>query len=50
MNKKCGAKSVLQATEKDLRNQLKSDKIEEVKNQLKQKVVERVSMETAIQV
>lgn len=50
MNKKRGAKSVLQSTEKDLRSQLKGEKIEDVKNKLKQKVIERVSMEAAIQV
>ncbi|KAI6189602.1 hypothetical protein M3Y97_00026100 [Aphelenchoides bicaudatus] len=49
MNKKRGARGILQTTEKELRGQLKGEKIEEVKNKLKQKVIERVSMETAIQ-
>jgi DNA repair protein RAD50 len=50
MNQKIGSKNELQKTEKDLRTQLKGEKMQDIKDKLKDKVIERVSMENAISV
>jgi divalent metal cation (Fe/Co/Zn/Cd) transporter len=50
MNKQIGGKDILQQNDISLRKQLKGEQIHDVKNKLKQKITERVSIESAVQV